>query len=692
VSIRLFCSDLDGTLIGNPAATALFMRSWNAVPEDRRPLLVYNSGRLIEDVAQLVGDGKLPEPDYLIGGVGTEIVDYRNKTVLENYQEQLADGWDRTVIDDCLRQVPQIECQPSKFQNPYKLSWWLEEASSQQIEQIQNALQSRGQQVNVVYSSNRDLDILPAKASKGHALRWLCEYLDIPTDQVLVAGDRGNDISMFVLPGVRGILVDNAQPELFEKTVDCPVYHSERLMGEGIVDGLCHFGVLARPACSEPASDEQDDPEMRLLFDPKHLRHLNPDQHDLLDTAYRKAIETLHKNITPIGFSACSLEENEVIGTDVNYRSVWGRDGAISVINSLDLDDDAIHQCQRKTLCTLLDRTSEYGQVPANVRIETGEPDYSGIGGIAAIDSGLWLVIAVYHYVKRMEDVDFYLRYADTIDRIMSWLQAQDSNADGLLEIPEASDWTDLFGRSYNVLYDEVLWYRANVCYGHLLEMGGRHEASARCMARSQHIRGRILRVFWPSTTLDEDKTESSFAERQYSLGDARYLLAEVSPFNFSWRCDVYGNILGFLTNVIDVPRARRAFSFMWGVGANQPWPVSNLYPVVQAGDPDWRPYYTVNLLNLPHHYHNGGIWPFVGGMWVRFIHRLGQHDVACQELVRLAECCRQGRSSEWEFNEWCHGVTGRPMGKVFQCWSAACFVRACHELQVLDDEPRGDT
>ena len=128
--------------------------------------------------------------------------------------------------------------------------------------------------------------------------------------------------------------------------------------------------------------------------------------------------------------------------------------------------------------------------------------------------------------------------------------------------------------------------------------------------------------------------------------------------------------------------RARTAFRFMWGVGVNQPWPVANLYPVVQAGDPDWRAYYTVNLLNLPHHYHNGGIWPFIGGMWVRFIHRLGFHEVACRELLRLAELNRLGRDHEWEFNEWAHGQTGRPMGKAYQAWSAASFLRACHELE----------
>jgi small-conductance mechanosensitive channel len=103
----------------------------------------------------------------------------------------------------------------------------------------------------------------------------------------------------------------------------------------------------------------------------------------------------------------------------------------------------------------------------------------------------------------------------------------------------------------------------------------------------------------------------------------------------------VFGNILAFLTNVMDVDKAKEAFRFMWGVGVNEPGPVANLYPVVQSGDPDWKPYYTVNLLNLPHHYHNGGIWPFVGGMWVRFIYRLGLSDVAGRELVRLAKLNR---------------------------------------------------
>jgi sucrose-6-phosphatase len=348
----------------------------------------------------------------------------------------------------------------------------------------------------------------------------------------------------------------------------------------------------------------------------------------------------------------------------------------------VEITDPDIREAQRRTLCTLLEAVAPNGQVPANVRIKDGAPEYAGVGGICSIDSGLWLIIAVYHYVTHTTDMALLAEYGTRLQRIMDWLSAHDSNNDGLIEVPEAGDWTDLFGRSYHVLYDEVLWYRANVCYGRLLEYQRDFERASDYLRGSQHIAGRIKASFWPSTRVDPKNT-TTFADRQASLGDTQYLLAEITPFAFNWRCDVLGNVLAFLTNVIDIERARTAFRFMWGVGVNQPWPVANLYPAVQSGDPDWRPYYTVNLLNLPHHYHNGGVWPFIGGMWVRFIHRLGLHDLACNELVKLAQVNRLGKTHEWEFNEWVHGTTGLPMGKAYQAWSAGAYLRACQELHL---------
>jgi glycogen debranching enzyme len=424
----------------------------------------------------------------------------------------------------------------------------------------------------------------------------------------------------------------------------------------------------------------------RILFKPGEYRELSSEEQATLQMAYQKALEALRRNITPKGFSACSLADNTVYGTDSNYRSVWARDGAKTTIWSLDLEDDDIRQCQAATLRTLLEHQSPTGQIPASVSIDTELPEYSGVGGISSIDSALWVVIALWRYSRDSDDWSIVDQFASSLQHTMDWLGAQDSNNCGLLEIPEAGDWMDLFGRSYHVLYDQVLWYRCLICYGNLLRHLGQRERAADYEQWADHVRKRILQVFWPSTTMDRAEGGPRFSEVQFGLGDTRYLVAQVSPFGFSWRCDVYANLLAYLMNLVDKERAMMTFRFMWGVGVNEPAPVENFYPPVQAGDPEWRDYFTVNLLNLPHHYHNGGIWPFIGGLWVRYIHKLGMAGLARRELVKLAQLCALGVSQEWEFNEWHHGTTGRPMGKAYQAWSAASFLKACHSLQLDPD------
>lgn len=240
--VRIFSTDLDGTVVGNTAATSRFRDFWHSLPQDVRPLLVFNSGRLLDDQFELLEEVPLPQPDYVIGGVGTMLSCHSQPSLHRDYTSFLGEAFDTTKIHALLSSVPGASLQPERYQHGLKSSWYLHDANESDLEHIERRLMENDIDARIVYSSDRDLDILPRRADKGAAITWLCAHLGIGLDQVVVAGDTGNDRAMFELSGVRGIAVANALPELKALAKDRDnVFSALEAEADGVISGLKHW-------------------------------------------------------------------------------------------------------------------------------------------------------------------------------------------------------------------------------------------------------------------------------------------------------------------------------------------------------------------------------------------------------------------------------------------------------------------
>jgi glycogen debranching enzyme len=395
---------------------------------------------------------------------------------------------------------------------------------------------------------------------------------------------------------------------------------------------------------------------------------------EITTLALEKAQIILSSECSPLGLMA----------SPEGYPHVWARDSVITSLGAL--LSQGHENCLRVSLTTLASQQSELGAIPNNVSVATGRLDHTNAG---SVDSNLWFILGHVFQHRTFPDQVFLEQAWPALEKALLWLRYQDSNGCGLLEVHEAADWADLLANRFNVLYDNVLWYAALRAMDEMAAALGKDNKLYEDMA--DDVRHKIRIVLWVGAEKDGELGPAcpGHTEWKHTLSQVDPVLVK-RPFflpyvafrDFGDYCDVLGNLLAILFGVANPAQEKRILDYLRQVGIAEPYPVRVLHPVIHPGNKDWREYYRNNNLNLPEQYHNGGIWPFVGGFYIAALVKAGRMEEARLQLERLAELNRLGLEGEWEFNEWCHGRTGQPMGYPHQAWSAGMYVFAHYCVQ----------
>jgi len=245
---KFIISDIDNTLLGDEKALELLMQ--NLEKDKDQVVFGIATGRTVDSALEVLEENNVPVPDVIISSVGAEI--YYGKDVVpdKGWGAHISYKWYRHKIEFLLKQFDFLKIQEGETQRKFKLSYYIDGTNlnmEDTLAQIHALLTKNKCRYNLIYSHQQYIDILPYRASKGKAIRYLAYKWNTPLSNILVCGDSGNDEEM--LRGeMPAIVVGNHSEELNHLKGTRNVYFSDASYTAGILDGITHYKFLEKHA------------------------------------------------------------------------------------------------------------------------------------------------------------------------------------------------------------------------------------------------------------------------------------------------------------------------------------------------------------------------------------------------------------------------------------------------------------
>jgi sucrose-phosphate synthase len=245
---RAIFTDIDQNLLGNPVGLQRFIE----VVRQQRKHAIFGiaTGRRLDSALSILKKYAIPMPDVLITSLGTKIYYAQELTEDDFWAEHIDHLWQPKQVRRVMAELPGITPQDKKEQGLFKIAYHYDPNTAPSVDEINGLLHKHDLTCNVIHAFGQYLDILPTRASKGQALRYVAQRREIPLEHILVAGGSGADEDM-MRGNTLAVVVANRHHEELSQLVDYErIYFAKQAHALGILEAIDHYDFFK--SCKVP--------------------------------------------------------------------------------------------------------------------------------------------------------------------------------------------------------------------------------------------------------------------------------------------------------------------------------------------------------------------------------------------------------------------------------------------------------
>ena len=334
------------------------------------------------------------------------------------------------------------------------------------------------------------------------------------------------------------------------------------------------------------------------------------------------------------------------------YPEPYTRDLMFSIFGLAVSENKQLVDSIRKVLETLAKNQTEHGHIPSLVHSNEDR---------GASDTTPMFLLGVGIFRKLTGESEY---LHEAVEKALVWMEYQSPSDRFLVAQQPTSDWRDEQWVLGYGLYVNTLVYS----YLRLLGLNDRADNVRKEMSKFTVSQGTGHRHVHEGLVVKH--------KPYYAFWSYKILSSE--------RFDLLGNSLAILSGIASPTRANEMISWIEEECASMREKGDlvvdlppNFFPFVKPEDPEWNERYAE--YNKPGDYHNGGIWPFISGIYIAALVAAKKYTLAQEKLEVLTHFIKISRTEniEFGFNEWIKAQDGKPMGQDWQTWSAALYLYA---------------